>query len=199
MKNALYVLRYAKRHVSSWIDVEQWKNRSLSFSCLRLSEAISYSVSQSVTRKFHLIVIKFHSNLLKAFRVDLKAFLGLVLPNQYCLIVIREKWGWFFWVMFIHVSSLHLCVPYYTVLSYCMIFHLLYTGLQMMNSMRNASAIDPVLMKISDWTCAQTINYWNTKWPFHFSFSYIPPVIQSYKWRTVREVPLQSIQSHCGK
>jgi len=32
---------------------------------------------------------------LKAFRVDLKTFLGLVLPNQYCHIVVWEKWGWF--------------------------------------------------------------------------------------------------------
>ena len=30
------------------------------------------------------------SNLLKAFWVNLKACLGLVLPNQYCLIVVRE-------------------------------------------------------------------------------------------------------------
>ena len=66
---------------------------------LRLSEGISQSVSQSfthdqsvsqsLTRKFCLII--FHSNLLKVLQVNLKACLGLVLPNQYCFIVIREK------------------------------------------------------------------------------------------------------------
>ena len=43
------------------------------------------SVSQSVTQHF----LKFHSNLLNTFWANLKACLGLVLPNQYCLIVIR--------------------------------------------------------------------------------------------------------------
>jgi len=27
LKNALYVLRYAKRHLLHWSDVEQWKNQ----------------------------------------------------------------------------------------------------------------------------------------------------------------------------
>ena len=40
-------------------------------------------------------MLKFRTNLLKAFWVDLKACLGLVLPCQYCLIVVRENWGWF--------------------------------------------------------------------------------------------------------
>ena len=29
------------------------------------------------------------------FQVNLKACLGLIFPNQYCLIVIRENQGWF--------------------------------------------------------------------------------------------------------
>ena len=48
------------------------------------------------------------------FRVDLKPFLGLVLPNQYCLIVVRENRGWF-WVILFHGPCLLLCGPYYTV------------------------------------------------------------------------------------
>ena len=32
MKNALYVLRYAKRHLSSRSDVKQWKNQARSLS-----------------------------------------------------------------------------------------------------------------------------------------------------------------------
>ena len=59
---------------------------------LRLSEGISQSVRQLVSRNIHLIIFfKFHSNLLKVFQGDLKACLVLVLPNQYCLIVIREN------------------------------------------------------------------------------------------------------------
>jgi len=30
MKNALYVQRYGKRHLSGWSDVEQWKNQARS-------------------------------------------------------------------------------------------------------------------------------------------------------------------------
>ena len=67
---------------------------------LRLSEGISqsvtYSVSQLLTQSVENSVelknfLKFRSNLLKAFRVDLEACLGVVLPQQYCLIVVREN------------------------------------------------------------------------------------------------------------
>ena len=50
---------------------------------LRLSEGISQPVTQSVENSVEYISFKFRSNLLKAFRVDLKACLGFVLPNQY--------------------------------------------------------------------------------------------------------------------
>ena len=43
----------------------------------RLSEGISQIVSQ-------LVELKFHSNLMQRFRVYLKAFLGLTIPNQCC-------------------------------------------------------------------------------------------------------------------
>ena len=55
---------------------------------LCLSEGISQSVTQSVENSVDL---KFRSNLLKAFRVDLMACLGLVLPNQYCVIIVWEN------------------------------------------------------------------------------------------------------------
>jgi len=58
--------------------------------------------------------------LLKAFWVNLKICLGLVLPNQYCHIVKREYWGWFCGI-FCCRSCSHLHGPYYTVLWYCMI------------------------------------------------------------------------------
>ena len=62
---------------------------------LRLSEGISQSVtyllSQSVENSVKQYFFKFRSNLLKAFWVDSKAGLGLVLPNQYCLIIVWEN------------------------------------------------------------------------------------------------------------
>ena len=64
---------------------------------LALATRYHMSVIKNSVKKF----FKFHSNLLKAFRVDLKACLGLVLPNQYCLIIIRENCGWFFGGVFV--------------------------------------------------------------------------------------------------
>ena len=37
LKNALHVLRYAKRNFSGWSDTEQWKNQACSLSCYRLT------------------------------------------------------------------------------------------------------------------------------------------------------------------
>ena len=69
---------------------EKIKPVALAIIKLYLSESIQ-SVSYSVGKKFHNFLNKFCSNLLKAFRVDLKACLGLVLPNQYYLIIVRES------------------------------------------------------------------------------------------------------------
>ena len=63
---------------------EKIKPVALAVTKLRLSEGISQSVENSIKQKN----FKLRSNLLKAFLVDLKACLGLVLPNQYCLIVV---------------------------------------------------------------------------------------------------------------
>ena len=65
---------------------------------LRLTEGISQSGSQLVTRKIFFF-FKFYSNLLKAFQVDVKACLGLILPNQYC----QAPWSYCeadFWSVF---------------------------------------------------------------------------------------------------
>ena len=59
MRNALYVLRYAKRHLSSQSDVKQGKNHAialaikplLSYACLKAS--VSQLLTYSVSRKFH--------------------------------------------------------------------------------------------------------------------------------------------------
>ena len=61
---------------------------------LHLSEGISQSVSYSDSQKkipLKTLFLKFRSNVLKVFRVDMKACLGLLLPNQYCLIVVWEN------------------------------------------------------------------------------------------------------------
>ena len=66
--------------------VKKIKPVALTIIELCLSEGISQLVTQSVSKKFHLK--KFCSNLLKAFRVDLKGLFGLSFT---CLIVVREK------------------------------------------------------------------------------------------------------------
>ena len=50
MKNALYVLRYAKRHLSGRSDVEQLKIKPVALADIKLhlSEGISQLLSQSV-------------------------------------------------------------------------------------------------------------------------------------------------------
>ena len=64
---------------------EKIKPVALAVSELCLSEGISQLLTQPVSRKFRRIknFLKFCSNLLKMFRVDLKACLGLVVPYQY--------------------------------------------------------------------------------------------------------------------
>jgi len=53
-----------------------------------VSKLVSQSVSQLKIQLNNFFLISYCSNVLKAFLVDLKAYLGLVLPNQYCPIVI---------------------------------------------------------------------------------------------------------------
>jgi len=87
MKNALHVQRYGKKHLSGWSNVEQQKIKPVALPIFELhkSEGIRQVgrqlVSQSVENSIKLFYFKFCSNFLKAFRINLKAFLGLVLPN----------------------------------------------------------------------------------------------------------------------
>ena len=55
MKNALYILRYAKRHqlAEATLNSEKIKPVTLAVIELRLSEGIRQSVTHSVSRKFH--------------------------------------------------------------------------------------------------------------------------------------------------
>jgi len=61
---------------------------------LCLTEGISQAVSQAVSQKkipLNNFFLKFCGNFLRTFWVDLKAYLGLVLPNQCYSIVIWEN------------------------------------------------------------------------------------------------------------
>ena len=80
---------------------------------LCLSEGI---IRQLVNRNSIKNFFKFRSNLLKAFRVNLKACSSFVFPAS--LLPGKSKAG--FWVVFFHRPCLLLCGPYYTVQSYCM-------------------------------------------------------------------------------
>ena len=74
------------------LSSEKIKPITLAIIELRLSEGISQLLTQSVENlSNNFFFFKFRSNLLKAFWVNLKACLGLVLPNQYCLIIIRKN------------------------------------------------------------------------------------------------------------
>ena len=65
---------------------EKIKPVALAIIELLLSEGISqYKIL------LNKIFFKFRSNLLKVFSGRSEACLGLVLPNQYCLIVVREN------------------------------------------------------------------------------------------------------------
>ena len=88
MKNALYILRYAKGMCLAEATSNSEKIKPVALVIIEL-RLLKTSVSLSVTRKSSLI--KFHSNLLKAFQINLKACLALVLPNQCCFIVVMEK------------------------------------------------------------------------------------------------------------
>jgi len=64
------------------LNSEEIKPTASAVTELCLSEGISQSVSQKnlLIKKF----LKFHSNFMQRFRVDLKTFLGLAMPKQCC-------------------------------------------------------------------------------------------------------------------
>ena len=86
---------------------------------LCLTEGISQSVSQ---KKIPLnnFFKKFRSNFLKAFRVNLKDCLGLVLPNQYHHSIVKKIEAGFR-VILLRGSCLLLGRPYYEPLLWFMI------------------------------------------------------------------------------
>jgi len=61
---------------------------------LQKSEGISQASRQAVENSIKYF-FKYCYNFLKAFRINLKAFLGSVLPNQYCHIRYVRNFGWF--------------------------------------------------------------------------------------------------------
>ena len=98
---------------------EKIKPVALAVIKLHLSEGISQSVTQSVENSVKYFFFKFRNNLLKAFRIDLKACLSLVYLTNTASSSRKIEAG--FWAMLFCGPRLLLCGPYYTVLSYCMI------------------------------------------------------------------------------
>jgi len=93
---------------------EEIKPVALSIVELHLVEGISQLVSKSISRKLNWI-----GKFLEGFRVNLKTFLRLAIPNQCCKTVVLEMWGWF-WGDIFGQNTPNLHDPYYTVLLYCM-------------------------------------------------------------------------------
>ena len=66
------------------LNSEEIKPVAIAIIELRLSESIiSQSISLSISQQKNVKFLKFHNNLMQQFRVDLKTFLGLAMPNQY--------------------------------------------------------------------------------------------------------------------
>jgi len=84
-----------------------WPFALLSYAWLKAS--ISWSVSS---------YRKFKKFLLEGFRINLKKFLSLAMPNQYCQTAVKEMRGWLGWA-----ENLH-----YTVLLHCMIMINIYSN-----------------------------------------------------------------------
>ena len=75
---------------SEEISSEEIRHVAIAIIELRLSEGIGQSVSQSVSQSVvNRKILKFYNNLMQQFRVDLKTFLGLAMPNQSCLDVTK--------------------------------------------------------------------------------------------------------------
>jgi len=101
--------------------VGQWRNQACSpLHCwvtrhqlvIQLNMIFSNTLAIRLNRNFFF---EFH-NLLEGFRVNLKTFLGLAMPNQCCQTVVKEMWGWFWGGIFRQNLD-----PYYTVLLSCII------------------------------------------------------------------------------
>ena len=80
MKNALLYCRMPKGTCQAKATSSSEEIKPIALAVIKL--CLSEGISQSVTGKFCFKKKNFCSNLLKAFWVDLKAILGLVLPNH---------------------------------------------------------------------------------------------------------------------
>ena len=83
MMQVLELLPLAKRHVSGWSNVEEIKPAA-TVALVWMYQLVNQSLSQSEensVKKF----LKVHINLVEEFMVDLKTFLSVAMPHQYCL------------------------------------------------------------------------------------------------------------------
>ena len=78
---------------------------------------------------------------------------------------------------------------------HCQLCSACYTALQTKNSRRSASATIPITTKIRRFVFPQLpITASKVQWPLRFAFSYVQPVTQRYKRRTVLKSSMQSVQ-----
>ena len=99
------------------MNSEEIKPVAIAIIELRSSEGISRSVGQSVSQQKNLLnrkfLIKFHNNLMQQFRVDLKTFLGLAMPNQ-CSQTVRKQISAGFGVIILGQNPQTFMIPIYS-------------------------------------------------------------------------------------
>ena len=77
------------------LNSEEIKPVAITAIKLHLSEGIREGVSQSAENLLNRKFLKFHNNLMQRFRVDLKTFLCLAMPNQCSQTVRKQISSWF--------------------------------------------------------------------------------------------------------
>jgi len=90
---------------TSWAEAtsnsEKIKPVAIAIVELRESEGIRQAVSRSVKVSLNNFFKKFCSNFLKAFRINLKAFLGLVFLTYTATSLCKEFWLVLRWIFFV--------------------------------------------------------------------------------------------------
>ena len=81
---ALYIVNTPA--VSSLVNLKCFCERSRAVAVASFLLHLTEHIRQAVEK-----ILKFCSNLTKTFWVDLKAFWGLILPNQYCHVIVRNN------------------------------------------------------------------------------------------------------------
>ena len=80
-----------------------------------------------------------------------------------------------------------------SIMLHCQLFPTWYTAFQIKNCSKSTSAIHVYRKKeMVPGTPVISIIFWKVKYPLHFVVSYVQPVTQQYKSKTVQKTPLKS-------